>query len=117
MRESTLRTGDAVFFQKPSVQIEGRAVYDSWTARETRNRAADLIGGRARAAVRLPSDVHADMEVGDTFAFADDMSDLSPYPVADSSGAWSGRTHMAVETHQHFGSSWHTEIVAVDVDL
>jgi hypothetical protein len=69
--------------------------------------------------VTIPSLVLEDMEVGDTFLFDSDMDRLAGYPAFGGSApvsSWTQRTFFALEAHTNFGSAWHTEIVAMDLN-
>lgn len=116
-REHGIRATSNQFLHKSPTEIDGRVVNDSPTAREARNRVLDLGGLRQRLVARLSSNVHADAEVGDTFQFAYDMVEVQPYPLPAAGGFWNNRTNMILEAHTHFGTSWHTELVVVDVDV
>ena len=96
------------------VSVDGRAIYDTPTALECRNRLVALLA-RDRTPLRFSSDVLADLRVGEVFTFSADMDLLTAYPVAGSGGSWAGRKIRTIETAQRFGSSWHTEVAAVDV--
>lgn len=112
--ESLLATADALYGKKRPVTIEGRALYDTPTALEARNRVVALMR-KPRAVVSFSSEVLADLRRGDVFQFAADMDSLMPYPVPLSDGSWAGKLFRVLETVQRFGTSWHTEVVAVDV--
>ena len=112
--ESTILTVDQRLGKRREVPLEGRALYDSETALEVRNRLVALLGG-PRGVVTFSSEKHPDLRRGDVFEFAEDMDALRPYPVPGSGASWIGRRFRVLETHQRAGDSWHSEIVAVDV--
>lgn len=113
-REEVLAASDAAFGKKAPYAVDGRALYDDATALTLRNRLADLKGA-PRPIVKFSTEVHADMELGDVFVFDSSMDSLQPCPAPMSNGTWLERPMQVLEAHQSFGSSWHTEIVAVDV--
>lgn len=112
--ERPLATADSKFGRKRAVTLEARAVYETQTARELRNRLAVLLR-KSRGIIEFSSDVLVDLRRGDVFGFSADMTALKPYAVAGTSGLWDGQKFRVIETTQKFGASWHTEVIAVDM--
>lgn len=100
--------------KRREVPVDGRALYDTATVREVRNRLVALLAS-PRGQVSFTSERHPDLRRGDVFEFDADMDTLRPYGVPGSGGSWIGRRFRVIETRQRAGDSWHTEIVAVDV--
>lgn len=112
--ETQLTEAALQFGQKRDITLEGKALYDTATALELRNRLVALLR-KPRAVVRFASDFHADLERGDVFFISSDLDALQPYAAPMTDGSWGGKLFLTLETQQRFGDSWHTEVVAVDV--
>jgi hypothetical protein len=95
--------------------IEGRDIFDTDTAVEVRNRAADLF---SRPHVEVSGLVEGVFGIarGEVVTFDEDMAALMPYPAPDSDGLWAGKKFYIVEVRQHQGpDNLASEIVAVSV--
>lgn len=112
--ESTIAAADAQFGKRREVTRQVRAIYDTPTALELRDRLVGLMV-KPRAVVTFASEVLADMRRADVFEFDADMDTLQPCPIPGSGGTWAGRRFRVLETVQKFGGSWHTEVVAIDI--
>jgi len=112
--EGTLEAADARFGGKRELPIDCRSIYDSATARQLRNRLVALLA-TPRATIEFSSEVHADLRRGDVFEVSTDVDAFQPCPIPGSAGLWAGRRFRVLETRQRFGSSWHTDVVAIDV--
>lgn len=114
VRESVLSLAAALYGAKQELPIEGRAIYDGHTARERRNRAVELQA-REQPRVRFSVHNHFGLRRGDVFVFADDVNDVRAYSVPGSGGDWTTGRFRVLELHPAFGSSFHNEVVAVDM--
>lgn len=113
-READLVAGDDQTGEKAPVQVDGRCLYDTRTALETRNRLIGLLGA-PRGTVAFASETVPDLERGDTFQFTADLDSLRAYAVPGTDGSWAGKTFRVIEDRSSFGDAWHSEIVAVDL--
>lgn len=113
-RETPYLNSNAMFGKKREVNVDGRALYDTATALELRNRLTALKAV-PRAEIRFSTEIHADMEIGDVFTMDTSVNSLQPYAGPNTGGLWTNKQFRTLETVQSFGSSWHTEVVAVDL--
>jgi hypothetical protein len=112
--EASILAVDQRLGKRAEFPVDGRALYDTATVLELRNRLVALLGS-PRGVVTFTTLSHPDLRRGDVFEFNGDMDRWKPYAVPGSDGLWAGRRFRTLETHQRAGDSWHTEIVAVDV--
>jgi len=93
-----------------------RAVIETDTAREVRNRVAALVG-KPRLTVTFSTDIAHDIERGRVIGFTSDFDAVLPYPDPDSDGAWAGKRFVVVETEQQLGPvAFYIKIRAVSLD-
>ena len=107
---------DLLFGQKREVNLDGRALYDTDTALELRDRLSALKG-MPRALPRFSTEIHADVELGEVMTFAADVDTLQAYSAPQTDGSGAGKAFRVLEVHQQFGSSWHTELGLVDLTV
>lgn len=112
--ESLVGESDAIYGHKRPLNVDGRALYDTDTALEARDRMRALLS-KARGVVMVATEVHADAERGDVIPCGASMDALRGYSVPGSGGSWAGRLFRVLETEQKFGNSWHTELLTIDV--
>lgn len=112
--EAVFAAADARHGTKLPRQLDGRAINDTDTALELMDRVG-RIGGASRVLPRFASDVLGDLRVGDVFPFGSDMNLLGSYPRGGGGGLWEGRSIRVLETEQHIGTSFHTEVESVDM--
>jgi hypothetical protein len=93
-----------------------RAVQDTETALELRNRMATLFG-KPRLMVDFSTEMAPDLERTRVIRFHGDMDAVMPYPDADSDGSWVGKRFVVVETEQMLGPvAFYTKVRAVSLD-
>lgn len=98
---------------KRETVVEGRAIFDTDTAVETRNRMADCLS-RPHVVVSGTLEQAFGLRRGEVVTFDDDMATVSRYCAPDSDGLWAGKKFYVVEAHQHQGPTHvATEIVTV----
>lgn len=115
-REKTLAGSVARYGARRDVQLDLRAVYDSSTAREVRNRLVALLG-RARVSVEFATEKAPDVERGHVIQFDSDLDAALSYPLPGSDGSWVGKSFVVVETEQLLGpTALFTRIRAVSLD-
>ena len=114
LHEMTLSDTVALYGAKRPVSVDGRAIYDTATGVELRNRMVGVLGPN-RPIVRFPSDVLGDMRIGDVFEMHSDMNTVRPYSRAGSDGSWASKRFRVLEVQPHLGPSNHAEIVCVDM--
>ena len=112
--ENDLTAAATAFGQKRDLILDGSAIYDTPTALELRNRLVALLR-KPRALVRFSSERLADIERGDVFECDDSIDAIQAFPGPETDGSWAGKRFLVLETHQRFGDSWHTEVVAIDL--
>jgi len=113
--EQALEAARSKYGAKRESSVGGQSIFDSGTARELRNRIADL-GRVARPAIILESDYLPDMERGRVFEFDASVDDLKRYAVEGTDGSWAGKKFQATKVIQHAGGdSYLTEVVAVEI--
>ena len=96
-----------------ALTIEGRAIYDTDTALELRNRLAALMS-QPRVIVSGLVDGAIGLERGDIVEF--DFNTLCPYPDPDLNGSWVDKGLVVTEVVQHMGpDNYGTEFIAVHV--
>lgn len=121
-RERTLRSMTARLLGRtgngPSrrpTTVDGRAVHDADTAKETVGRVVDLFG-RATGELSFAAEGLIGIDRGMVLEFDADMDTLMPYPDPDSDGSWVGKRFFVTETEQRLGpSTYDTAIVAVSI--
>jgi hypothetical protein len=113
-RQSAYALMDSKFGTSPPVRIDGRAINDTATALELRNRLSDLKS-RPRAIVKFRTEAHGGLEVGDVFMFDASVDGLQRCAMPNSAGTWAGKPMRVLTVAATFGSSWHTEVEAVDL--
>jgi hypothetical protein len=93
-----------------------RAVGDTDTAREIRNRLAALLC-RPRLVVTFSTDKAPDIERGRVISFTSDFDAVRPYPDPDTDGSWLGKRFVVVEVEQILGpAAFYTKVRAVALD-
>jgi hypothetical protein len=113
-REQAIAAITAGTGEKLPIVIEGRTIYDHDTAREVRNRAADLLCvNRPEISASLLWAV--DLERGRVIEFDSSLDALWPYAVEGSDGSWAGKKFQVVDKVQHVAGSYITEIAAVEI--
>lgn len=112
--ESLFANSAKSYANKRDVTRAYKTIFNTGTAIEVRDRIAYLMT-IPRATITFSSDVLADLRVGDIFEFNEDVNELQECPIVGSEGSWANRRWRVLETTQKFGSSWHTEVVAVDL--
>lgn len=95
------------------VSIDGRAIYDTDTARWLCALVAQFLG-ESRVLLVFASEALADLERGRVITFLEDLDDILVYPKDGSSGSWAGKPLRVIETELNFGLTWYTEVVAVE---
>lgn len=97
---------------KRDLSIEARAVDDTDTAREIRNRIATL-SRRQSLQVIFTTEKAPDIQRGNVIAFQADMDTVLPFPDPDSDGSWVGKRFVVTEIEQLLGPlSFKTRISA-----
>jgi len=97
------------------LSIEGRAIYDTRSARDLRNRMATVFS-RPHVQVTFATERAPDMERGRVIQFSSEFDALVPYPEPDTDGLWAGKSFAVVECEQDLGpATFMTRIVAVSV--
>lgn len=96
-----------------TLRIKGETVIDDLTARELRNRAADLLC-KERPLVRATLFNYPDIERGRVIEFSADLDALVPYS-AYGAATWAGKRFMVIEKSQRMNGAFETEIVAMEV--
>lgn len=112
--EQAMRDASAAYGLKRDVQVEGRAIYDTETARTMRETIAAMMRS-PRTIVKFASERVPDLERGSIFQFAPSMDAVLPCPRPGSGGSWANVKLKVLETMQSTGLAWHTEVVAIDV--
>lgn len=110
-REKQLRTAGAVYgFTRP-LTIEARAIYETDTARELRNRLVDILKAPP---VMVPLRVVGcpDMQLGRVFQLHADVDEFAPYAAEGTDGSWVGKKLMALEVEQMLGPTFEQRILA-----
>ena len=116
IREQAMKKAADRYGARRDLSIEGRALYDTRTARDTRNRMADLMS-KPRVVVSFATDRAPDLERGRVIAFSSDFDAILPYPGPDSDGLWAGKGFVVTETEQHLGpTAFYTRVVAVSIN-
>lgn len=101
---------------KKDTNEELRAVWDTDTAREVRNRIAALLGV-PRLTVSFSTYFAPDVQRGRVIAFDGDMDGVLPYPLPGSDGSWVGKRFVVVEVEQVLGpAAFYTKVRAVSLD-
>jgi hypothetical protein len=114
-REQILALTASRYGTKRETTIEGRAIQDSETAMELRNRVADLTGDTPPLVIRFMSGTLADLRRGDVFTTSGEWDTMMVYPRAGDDGSWEGKRFVAVELVQHAIPDTHTEVLAVAI--
>lgn len=113
--EKTLGVIASDFDPKRVPTVEGRALFDTASAREMRNRVLRLSSGMPNL-VTWPSPFAQDIERGQIAPFSADMDRILPYTREGSSGSWADPTLLVLETFDNFNpTTFATEIVAVEL--
>jgi hypothetical protein len=116
IREQAMKAAAARYGARRDLSIEGRAIYDTRTARDLRNRVADLMS-KPRVVVSFATDRAPDLERGRVIMFSSDFDSILPYPGPDSDGLWAGKGFVVAETEQHLGpTAFYTRVVAVSIN-
>jgi|SRR5882672_7415167 len=113
-RELAQKALETAYGPKTEQETVLRSVVDTDTAREIRNRRASLTG-TPRAEIRFITEHAPDLERGRVIQFSHDFTSVSHYPVFGSDGLWSSKIFRVTEVTQHLVSSWHQEVVAVEI--
>jgi hypothetical protein len=113
-RELAVAATDAEFGVKRELTIDGRAVVDTDTAVEARNRLLALLG-KVRGFVEVSTEIHADAERGDVLPCDASLDDIGDYAVPGTDGSFAGKAFRVVNTQTSFGRSFHTELVLADM--
>jgi hypothetical protein len=96
--------------------LDLRAVQETETALELRNRLAALFG-KPRVTLEFTTEMAPDLERSRVIQFSSDMDAVLPYPDPDSDGSWVGKRFVVVETEQHLGPvAFYTKVLAVSLD-
>lgn len=112
-REATLATSAAIYGQTREVVVEGRAIYDTDTARELRNRLVDWLSA-PRIVVRFSTTRMPDVHRGELVRF-DDLDNFGiSFPKAGSGGLWAGRRFRVLQVQQRLGPSFDQEIECIE---
>lgn len=115
-REQALRTTASRYGARRDTVEDLRAVADTDTAREVRNRIATLLG-KPRLTVRFSSDRVCDLERGRVIEFSGDFDAVVKYRNPDSDGTWAGKRFVVVETEQLLGpAAFYMKVRAVSLD-
>ncbi len=115
-REKTLADSAAIYGQTREVVVEGRAIYDTDTARELRNRLVDLLS-IPRIVVRFRTTRMPDLHRGELVRF-DDLDNFGlAFPKSGSSGLWAGRRFRVLSVSQRLGPTFDQEIECIETDL
>jgi hypothetical protein len=113
-REQKLDAAATAYGHNRELVVEGRAIYDTDTARELRNRLVDLLS-EPRVRVRMRTARMPDLERGRLVQFAD-LDDWMKYPKQGSNGLWAGKSFRVLEVVQHMGPTFEQEVLAVEND-
>lgn len=96
--------------------LDARAVQESETARELRNRVGALIG-KPRVILNFSTEMAPDLERTRVIQFSGDFDAILPYPDPDTDGSWVGKRFVVVETEQQVGPvAFYTKVTAVSLD-
>jgi hypothetical protein len=99
--------------KKPTAD-ESRWIFETATALEHRNRSIAL-GVPSRGYSKIRSGIHADAELHDTIDPMADLDAIRGYAVEGTDGSWAGKRLTVLEAHQHFGTTFDTELGGVDL--
>lgn len=110
-----LRTAQRYGAKRDTVE-DLRAVAETDTAREVRDRLVALLG-KPRMEVKFSTHAAPDIERGRVFEFSSDFDALVTYPDPDSDGLWTGKRFVVVEAEQLLGPiAFYMKIRAVALD-
>jgi len=110
------RTSARRYRAKRESAIEGRAIYDTDTALEIRNRMID-IAGIPRVELEVVSYWLTGIDRGEVFTLQANVDPYLPYPDPDSDGSWVGKKMMVMTTEQLTGpDAMATRVVAISID-
>lgn len=115
-REIALLASAQINGAKKDTTEELRAVWDTDTAREVRNRIVALLGV-ARLTITFSTNFAPDLQRGRVVGFDSDMDAVLPYPLPGSDGSWSGKRFVVIEVEQVLGpAAFYTKVRAVSLD-
>lgn len=113
IRERQLRDAGGVYGQTREVVVEGRALYDTDTARELRNRLVDWMVV-PRIVVRFSTFKMPDVRRGELVRF-DDLDNFGiKFPRPGSNGLWAGRKFRVLQTQKRLGPKFDQEIECIE---
>lgn len=114
-REQTLAAGGAAYGFTREITVEAKAIADTDTARELRNRMIDWLK-EPRIIVRFITSRMPDVRRGELVRF-DDLDEFGiRFPKQGSDGLWTGRRFRVLQIWQRLGDSFDQEIECIEND-
>jgi hypothetical protein len=110
-READCATSQARYGKRPLQKFELRAVNDTDTAREVRNRHLDWWK-QPPAEIQFQTERAVDFDLGMVMEFDASLDEVQPFPVPGTDGSWSGKQFIVTSIVQHSLPTVHQEVVA-----
>jgi hypothetical protein len=113
-REALAATSATYWSEKEEQAINADFIRQQVVAALYRNRRFDLVS-QPRVVVSFSTLKCPDLQRGRVFSFGDDLDSTYAYPGPGRGNSWYGRRFRVLEVSQNLVSSWHQEVVAVEV--
>ncbi len=113
-REQDMTASVARYGSRPPLNVELDYVNDTDTAREVRNRLADLWG-EVPVEIQFETERMPDLQRGMVFDFDASLDEVKPYTVPGTDGSWAGKKFVAVRVERHSLPTSHQAVVAFEV--
>jgi hypothetical protein len=110
-RELEVATSIARYGKRPGTVMSLRAVNDTDTAREVRNRNFD-IWKQAVVEIQFETERMPDVDLGDVIEFDSSIDDVQPFGVPGTNGSWASKRFIVTSIVQHSLPTVHQEIAA-----
>lgn len=114
-RQTDMLASAATYGERPARIRQLAAVFDTDTAREVRNRMADLLA-EPPVFLTIQTERCPDIERGMVFETHSSIDEWLPYTVPGSDGSWGSKKFMVFDVQQVLQPTLHQEIVALAVD-
>jgi hypothetical protein len=110
-READCALSVARYGKRPGLTVDLRAVADTATAREVRNRQLDWHIAPP-VEIQFQAERCHDFDLGDVFEFDATMDEIQGFLVPDTNGSWVGKRFIVTSIVQHCMPTVHQEITA-----